>query len=61
MIAFTESKFWQYPVEYIEKYCLFDEYGSICGTKEDAPPEFKEAYEADKKMYDDALKRGILL
>lgn len=61
MIAPDDAKLFQYPTEDILRYCILDNEGSIIGVKEDAPPKFKEAYEHDKKMYDDALKNGVIL
>ena len=61
MIAFSESKLAKYTNEECERYGVFDDLGFIIGVKDDAPADFKEAYEADKKMYDDALARGIQL
>ena len=49
MIAYSESKFWQYPLEEIKRYCLHDEYGSVIGVKEDAPADFKAAYAAEEE------------
>ncbi len=59
VLAYDESKFWQYPIEEIEQYCLFDEFGSIIGVKETAPADFKKAYEEDKKRSDELEKLGI--
>lgn len=61
MLAFSKSKLAKIPDEIFMKYGVFDEYGDIVGVKEDAPAEFKEAYEHDKKMYDDTLAQGIQL
>ncbi len=59
VLAYGESKFWQYPIEEIRKYCLFDEFGSIIGVKETAPADFKEAYEEHRKRRDEWEKLGI--
>ena len=61
MITVEQSELAKYSTEEFEKYGLFDEYGSIIGVKEDAPADFKAAYEHDKKMYDEAQERGIIL
>lgn len=39
----------KFSTEEYRKYGLFDDMGDIIGVKDDAPPEFKEAYEYDKK------------
>ncbi len=49
MIAYSESKFWQYPSEEMERYCIYSEHGYIIGVKEDAPAEFKEAWAAEEE------------
>lgn len=59
MLAPDDVKLKGYSVEEYEKYCVFDEDGFICGVKEDAPDEFKEAYEHDKKLQDERDALGI--
>ena len=61
MMAADKSKMAKFSVEEVFSYGIFDEDGSLVGAKDDAPAEFKEAFEADKKMYDDALAQGIAL
>ena len=61
MKASSESKLAQLPADKILKYGLFDQYGTLVGFKEDSPDEFKIAYEYDRKMRDEALKRGVIL
>lgn len=61
MIAFDQLMLAKFNIEEYEEYGLFDEYGSLVGTREDAPDEFKMAYEHDMKMRDEALKKGIIL
>ena len=34
-----------------EEYAVYDKRGSICGVREDAPEEVKEAYEEDMQEY----------
>ena len=43
-----EFKLYQFSDDEYDKYGIFDEDGCIIGVKDDAPPEFKEAYEYDK-------------
>ena len=61
MLLPGQTKLEKFSAEDFEKYGVFDDVGDIIGVKDDAPADFKEAYEADKKMYDDALARGIQL
>ena len=60
-MAFDKSELAKYSVTEILEYGLFDKYGSLVGAKEDSPVDFKEAYEHDKKIHDDALKKGVVL
>ena len=60
-MAFSESKKAQLPADKVLKYGIFDRYGTLVGFKEEAPVEFKEAYEHDKKMRDESLEQGIIL
>lgn len=41
----------KFSLEEFEQYGLFDDLGEIIGVKDDAPPEFKEAYEHDKELH----------
>ena len=50
MMAFSESKMTKYTSMEIRQYGVFDDDGILIGVKEDAPADFKEAYEADKKF-----------
>ena len=61
MLAISDVELKGYTVDDYEKYCLFDEDGFIAGVKEDAPADFKAAYEHDKKLYEEAEERGIIL
>ena len=61
MMAANESKMSNFTVEEVLSYGVFDEDGSLIGVTDFAPAEFKEAFEADKKMYDEALARGVQL
>ena len=61
MLAPEQAKFWCYSWEYFEKYAVFDENDNVIGVKENAPNDFKVAYEEDKKMHDEALQQGIIL
>ena len=59
MVDPNEIKLWQFPKEVRERYCLFDEDGFLAGVKDDAPPEFKEAYEYDKKRDEEREAMGL--
>ncbi len=59
MIAYGESKFWQYPSEEMERYCIYSEHGYIIGVKEGAPAEFKAAYEEEEKRSKHWEEMGI--
>ena len=61
MIALEQSELAKYTTEEFEKYGLFDDMCDIIGVKEDAPADFKAAYEHDKKLYEEAEERGIIL
>ena len=50
MMIFSESKLTGYTSMEIMKYGIFDDDGVLIGVKEDAPADFKEAYEVDKKL-----------
>ena len=58
MLAPGKSKFWQYPAEYIMEYCLFED-GCIAGIKDEAPNDFKKAYEEHKKLEKEMWEQGI--
>ena len=59
MIAFSESALAKYTFEEISVYGVFDEDGVLVGVKEDAPPDFKEAYEKDKKIRENRQALGL--
>ena len=59
MKAFSESRLAKYADVDILKYFIFDECGDLIGVKDDAPPDIKEAYEADKKISDEWATLGI--
>ena len=59
MKAFSESKLAKYEDIESLKYFIFDEYGDLIGVKDDAPPDIKEAYEADKKIDEKWAELGI--
>ena len=59
MTAYGESKFWQYPSEERERYCIYSEHGYIIGVKEEAPEEFKEAYAAEEERERKWAELGI--
>ena len=62
MMTPEEGKFWSYPLEYFEKYAVFDENTDmVVKVKDKAPPDFKKAFEEHKKMCDKARKLGIIL
>ena len=61
MVAYSELQMVKFRDEEIKKHGVFDNWGFLIGIKEDAPEELKEAWLADKKMYDDAAKKGIIL
>ena len=49
----------KFTFEEFERYGLFDDLGELIGVKDDAPPEFKEAYEHDKKKRAEFEALGI--
>ena len=59
MLLPNEVKLAKFSIEEYEKYGVFDNEGWIVGVKENAPDEFKEAYEWDKKKNEDRWKLGI--
>ena len=59
MFAPGTFKLLEYPKEVRKRYCIFDDCGCIIGVKDDAPPDIKEAYEADKKISDEWATLGI--
>ena len=59
MLAPGVLKMVEFTVEEREKYGVFDEDGWLIGIKEDAPAEFKEAWEQDKKIEAELWERGI--
>ena len=58
MLLASDTKLWQYPVDDIMKYCIFEN-GDIVGVKDDAPAEFKEAYDWEKKKEKERWTKGI--
>ena len=58
MLLASDTKLWQYPVDDIMKYCIFEN-GDIVGVKDDAPAEFKEAYDWEKKKDKERWAAGI--
>ena len=61
MVAYSELQISKFTFEEFDRYVRRDGYGIPIGVKDDAPEEFKKAWLADKKMYDDAAKKGIIL
>ena len=61
MVAYSELKMVKFSDKEVETYGLFDNWGVLIGVRDDAPADFKKAYEHDKKMYEDAQKRGLIL
>ena len=59
MFLVNDTKLLHYPFEDLQKYCVFDEDGFMTGVKDDAPSEFKEAYEWDKKRAEEWWAKGI--
>ena len=49
MTAFSESKLAKYTDKEFEEYGIFDDLGTIIGVKDDAPADFKQAYEEYKE------------
>lgn len=49
----------KFTFEEFERYGIFDDLGELIGVKDDAPPEFKEAYEHDKKKRAEFEALGI--
>lgn len=54
-----EVKLAKFSTEEYEHYGILDELGCIIGVKENAPEEFKKAFEADKKRADELEKLGL--
>ena len=54
-------KMMNFSLDEFEKYGVYDEWGELVGVKDDAPADFKEAWAADQKLYDEAEKNGITL
>ena len=59
MVAFGKLKIDKYPIEEFKKYGLFDDMYEIIGVKEDAPTEFKEAYEEYRAHCEKMEELGI--
>ena len=59
MHAFNGTRLAKYTKEELLTYGIFDDMGCLVGIKDDAPPEFKAAYEADKKKDDEWEALGI--
>ena len=59
MLAPGQTKLEQFSIEVFEKYSIFNDVGDIIGVKDDAPTNFKEAYEHDKKMKDELWEQGF--
>ena len=59
MTSVYDSKMAKYSFEEFMMYGIFDEDGCFTGVKDDAPDEFKEAYEHDKKLQDERDALGI--
>lgn len=59
MMAFSKAKFWQYSEEYFKQYCIYDEEGTLTGVKDDAPEDFKAAYEEEKKHDEKMAALGL--
>ena len=59
MLLPNEVKLAKFSIEEHEKYGVFDNEGWLVGVKENAPDEFKEAYEWDEKKNEERWKLGI--
>ena len=59
MKSFSESKLALFSAEEFEKYSVFDERRLAIGVKDDAPAEFKAAYEHDRKIDEEWEALGI--
>lgn len=59
MLLPGQTKLSAFSIEEYERYGLLDDVGCIVGVKDDAPAEFKEAYEADKKFYQKMEAEGL--
>ena len=57
--AFGEMKLSKFAKEEVLAYGIFDEWGDLSGVKDDAPADFKEAYEHDKKTEEELAALGI--
>ena len=58
-------KFWEYDFDFFEKYCSYNEDGDLIGVKDDAPNDFKKAFEEymeeEKKYQAKARAEGYLI
>ena len=59
MWTVNDIKLKGYSNEEYERYGIFDDLGFIIGVKDDAPAEFKDAYEADKKIFEEMEAKGL--
>lgn len=59
MLVPEQTKLAQFSFEDIEKYGVFNDIGDIVGAKDDAPADFKKAYEYDKKLRNELWERGL--
>ena len=59
MLAPGKMKLASFSIEEYERYGILDDVGCIISVKDDAPAEFKEAFEADKKRVDDMESLGL--
>ena len=58
-------EFWEYDLYFFEEYCIYNEYGDLIGVKDDAPNDFKKAFEEymeqEKKYQAESLAEGYLI
>ena len=60
MLAYSEFEFFSvYSYNDRKCYCLYDDFGCIIGVKEEAPAEFKAAYEEYRKKREEWEAAGI--
>ena len=59
LVTPEQVKLSAFSIEEFERYGLFDEDGCIIGVKDDAPADFKEAYEHDKETEEELAALGI--
>ena len=58
-------KFWDYETDFFVKYCIYDENGDLIEVKNDAPDDFKKAFEEyrseEEKIREEAKSQNYLI